>query len=95
MGQQSMNTGLFLRRLKNKLRLATFLRNRVVGLHGDSSVGIPVRGHANPKRQEISAVNRSRQPRQRQQSNPKKSLKFAQLHLSVIDALVIAVESTS
>jgi len=90
-----MNAGLCLRRLKNKLCLPAFLRDRIVRLHGDSSVGIPVRGHANPKHQEISAVNRSRQPRQRQQSNPKKSLKFAQLHLSVIVALVIAVESTS
>ena len=79
-----MNTGLCLRVLKHKLRLAAFLLDRIVRLHGDSSVGIPVCGHTNPKYQEISAVNRSRQSSQHQQSNLKKSLKFAQLHLSVI-----------
>jgi hypothetical protein len=78
--QQRMNTSLRLRRLKNKLRLATFLRYRIIRLNGDRPVGIPVRRHANPKHRKISAVNRSRQPSQRQHGNPKTTLHLTQLH---------------
>jgi hypothetical protein len=79
-----MNTSLRLRRLKDELRLAAFLLDRIVGLNRDRAIRIPVRRDTSPKHRKISAIDRSRQPRQRQQSNPEKALKFGQLHLFVI-----------
>jgi hypothetical protein len=44
--KQRVDTGSHLRRIKDELGLATFLRHRVVGHHGDLSKGMAVRRHA-------------------------------------------------
>ena len=79
-----MNTSLRLRRLKDKLRLAALLRDRIVRLHGDSPKDIPVEGRADAEHRIVPNVSGSRQPSQNQQSNLKKALKLAQVHLFVV-----------
>lgn len=65
-----MNTGLGLFRLKDELCLAAFLRHRVIRIHGDGSVSIPVRSDADAEHRIVSAINRSCQSEQYQQPNP-------------------------
>ena len=61
-----MDTGLRLRILENKLRLAAFLRHGIVRVHSDRSVGIPVGGHADPEHSIVRPVNHDLRPGQNQ-----------------------------